>query len=146
MSSINIPPIPPSPVSNSHEWREWFSNLRQNLLFVNQATDTTFSYSGSSTVIDGGNIVISSSSSLVIIDPVRDLSALNLLLPSSASDGKCLTIVITKKVTTLSVISTATVQNAPTTHQLLATTPESISGVGFKFIYIDAITTWIRVY
>ena len=91
----------------------------------------------------GFSIAVDYAVNYVILDPLTDLAAGTIVLPT-ATDGFVLTIVSTKKIKalTLSASGGVSVKNFDGTLQLMNTTPGKITGYSTKLIYVSSNSTW----
>jgi hypothetical protein len=88
--------------------------------------------------ITGFSITIANNTSTLILDPAGTLAAGTVALPATPIDGQEVTVTSSQIITALTVTSSQTIKNAPTTI--------GTAGIGFKYIYHLANTTWYRLY
>lgn len=86
----------------------------------------------------GFSITIANNTSTLILNPAGTLSTGTVALPTTPIDGQEVRVTSTQIISTLTVTSSQTILNAPTT---IAT-----AGSGFDYIYHLATTTWFRLY
>jgi hypothetical protein len=87
--------------------------------------------------VTGFSITIANNTRTLILDPAGTLASGTIALPVTPFDGMEIEVSSSQIVTALTTTSTQTIKNAPTS---LA------AGIGFKYIYHLANTTWYRKY
>lgn len=95
----------------------------------------------------GFSITIGANVQYLVLNPAGTLATGTITMPASPVDGFVVTVSSSKVITALTVSPNTgqTLQNAPTTLQLLVNTPGAISGYSFSYIYSTSTTTWYRI-
>lgn len=95
----------------------------------------------------GFSITIGANVQYLVLNPAGTLATGTITMPVSPVDGFIVTVSSSKVITALTVSPNTgqTLQNAPTTLQLLVNTPGAISGYSFSYIYSTSTTTWYRI-
>lgn len=92
--------------------------------------------------LTGFAITIPNSVTTLILEPAGTLATGTVTLPTAPTDGQVVRITSTQTITalTVSVASTQTVRNAPTTF-----VPSLTGLMGYEFIFVLSNATWYRV-
>lgn len=122
-------------VSLASIWKQWFDWLS---LFIRQFV---VDYTNTSIVapLTGFIITIGNMTNVLTLNPATPLANGTVIMPVAPYDGMVEEISTTKTITSFTLIPSPgqTIMNAPTT--LLA-------GIGIKFYYNTASSTWFRLY
>lgn len=86
----------------------------------------------------GFSITIGNNTSTLYLTPAGTLATGSIALPTTPIDGQQVQVGSSQIITALTVTSSQTINNAPTTI--------GTAGSGFKYIYHLATTTWLRLY